>query len=90
MDTTAKDGANGFKGHHQYHLVLHYYGNHLQYTKVNLCPQSRIPKSASLLVEKQREEIAERLLDGLDKETRGELSDNIWLKKEVYTMQLLN
>ncbi len=52
--------------------------------------RAEIEERATLLVEKQREEIAERLLDGLDKETRGELSDNIWLKKEVYTMQLLN
>ena len=42
-----------------------------------------IEDRAVLLAEKQKESIAERLLERLNEEDKSEMSNNIWLKREV-------
>ena len=37
-----------------------------------------------MLYEKEKEWVSERFLMTMDESTKGELSDNAWLKQEVY------
>ncbi len=48
---------------------------------------AELEERVTLLVEKERELTAERLLCGLDQESREELSDSVWLKREVNSNQ---
>lgn len=45
--------------------------------------RAELEERAAVQFEKQKEGIFESLIEGLDEEDRGELSDNVWLKREV-------
>ena len=42
-----------------------------------------IEGKTGVLAEKEKQAVSERFLSNMDKTTRGELSDNAWLKQEV-------
>lgn len=42
-----------------------------------------IEKRAEVLTEREKEHVSEHFLTNMDEHTKGELSDNAWLKQEV-------
>lgn len=43
-----------------------------------------IEHRAALLVEKEQMSVTEQVVDNMDRESKSELSDNVWLKQQVH------